>query len=106
MKCISVQFHPARDPRYDLDDLLALVRAIGRYPEVDTDEGDSENVNLNFFTEDIRRFWNDFEKGVLLHRELGEWVKNTTVVVCEGDEGWDSYLLLWHYDENEVIDPL
>lgn len=106
MKCISVQFHPARDPRYDLDDLLALVRAIGRYPEIDTDEGDDENINLNFFTEDIRHFWSDFEKGVLNDSELGDWVKNTTVIVCEGDEGWDNYLLLWHYDESEATDSL
>lgn len=106
MKCISVQLHRARDDRYHLEDLLALVRGIGRYPEVDVDVGDAESVNLNFFTEDIRLFWSDFEKGVFKDDDLGEWVKNTTIVVCEGDQGWDNYLLLWHYDQNEETDSL
>lgn len=106
MRCISVQLHRVRDSRYHLEDLLALVRSIGRYPEVDADEGDTDSVNLNFFTEDIRLFWSDFEKGVLGDSLLGDWVKNTTIVVCEGDQGWDNYLLLWHYDENENIDQL
>jgi hypothetical protein len=103
MKCISVQLHHRRDARFHLEDLLDLVRSVGRYPEVDKDESDPETVNLNFFTEDIRLFWNDFEKGVLNDPEMGDWVKNTTIIVCEGDEGWDNYLLLWHYDQSEHI---
>jgi hypothetical protein len=103
MLCISVQFHPSRDNRFHLEDLLDLVRSVGRYPEVDKDESDPESVHLNFFTEDIRLFWSDFEQGVLNDPVLGSWVKNTTIIVCEGDQGWDNYLLLWHFDKDETF---
>lgn len=101
MKCISIQFFPTRDQRWDLGDLLAQLRAIGRYPEVDADEGGSGSVNLNFFTEDVQRCWRDLEQGVLNDAALGEWVRQNAIVVCEGDQGWDDYLLLWHFDPQQ-----
>lgn len=106
MKCVSVQIHPANDGSYEVDDLLALVRSIGRYPEVDSDEGDSHSVNLNFFTEDLQRFWREFQEGVLNDAALGPWVRKTAIIVCEGDQGWDDYLLLWHYDQTHTADRL
>lgn len=106
MKCISVQLHPARDRTYGLDDLLVLVRSIGRYPEVDVDEDDPTSVTLNFFTEDLQRFWSEFQQGVLNDADLGSWARATVIVVCEGDQGWDNYLLLWHYDPQQRTDQL
>ncbi len=33
-------------------------------------------------------------------------MKNVSIVACEGDHGWDDYLLLWHWDSGEKTDVL
>ena len=106
MKCVSVQLYPALDTTFEVGDLLALVRSIGRFPEVDQDDVDPKSINLNFFTEDLQGFWQQFQQGVLNDPELGAWVKRIAVIVCEGDQGWDNYLLLWHHDQSQDTDDL
>ena len=67
MKCIIVQLHTHKNAQYSLNECLAAVRAIGRYPEVEPEEENPTIVNLNFFTEDPRAFWAEFQQKILGH---------------------------------------
>lgn len=106
MKCISVQLQPDRNPSHEVSELIDLVRSIGLYPEIDKSESSEKYINLNFFTEDFKGFWHDIESKVLAHKFLGSWVKDVSIIVCEGDQGWDNYLVLSHYDDHVNLDEL
>lgn len=100
MKCLSVQLQTDKDDSHNVEEVLFLVRSLGRYPEVDVDEGGGKYVNLNFFTEEADVLWSELDKGLLHDEVLGEWIKKVSIIVCEGETSQDEYILLWHYDEN------
>lgn len=104
MKCLSIQIQATADARFSVEDVLYLSRKCGRYPEIDSDDDQSGNVNLNYFTEQLPVLWSDLKKHLYEDPNLGPWLKKASLVVCEGDDGWDNYLLLHHYDSNESTD--
>jgi len=106
MKCLSIQLQEDIDSAHTVDELVEHVRSFGRYPEIDRGENDEKYVNLNFFTEDLRAMWPEFKSKVLNDTSLGEWVKKVAIIACEGDQGWDNHILLWHYDPSEVVGKL
>lgn len=104
MKCLSIQLHPRRDTRFSPDDLVLHLRTLGRYPEIDLDSDTSEYINLNLFTEDLNQLAKDINAHVLNDSTIGPWVKRVAIIACEGGQGWNDYLVLWHYDESEQTD--
>jgi len=104
MKCLSIQLQPELDGNHDEKEVISLAKSIGRYPEVDSSDDDGRYVNLNFFTENLTILWKELKSGVLENKELGDWVRRVSIIVCEGENGWDDYLLLSHYDKSENID--
>lgn len=106
MRCLSIQLETVRDDRCDPEELLVLVRAAGRYPEVDDVEGDGRFVNLNFFTEDAPLLWMQLQACIDAAPHVRAWLDNVATIVCEGEEGEKEYLLLAHYDDSEILDSL
>lgn len=106
MKCIIVQLHTHKNAQYSLNECLEAVRAIGRHPEVEPEEETPSIVNLNFFTENPRAFWAEFQQKILLNTACGTWLKEVGIIVCEGEYGWNDALLLAHFDANEALDTL
>jgi hypothetical protein len=110
MKCLSIQLQPQAttaggNASFTSDDLIRLVKSVGRYPEVDRDDAHPERISLNLFTEELPVLWQDIQNGVLGDSAMGNWVKQSTIIVCEG-EAEDSLLLLSHFDSNEALDNL
>ena len=54
-------------------------------------------VNITFQTDDPKKL----NKWAL--EQLGD-LKKIAIIVCEGDFGWDDYLLLHHFDPEEKLD--
>ncbi len=106
MKCLSIQLQPELDTTFDEKDVIDLVRSIGRSPEIDIGDDNGKYINLNFFTENLRLLWDELKTGFKKDKELGKWIDKVAIIVCEGNSGWDDYLLLLHYDKSEAIDTL
>ncbi|HEY7771620.1 MAG TPA: hypothetical protein VIC26_00450 [Marinagarivorans sp.] len=106
MKCFIIQIDPTRDDSYSLDAFIRLVRAQGKFPEVEPDYDEPSLTNLNFFTEQPQQYWQDLKTRVLQHPDCAEWIKKVAIVACEGEHGWGDALLLAHYDNNEALDTL
>lgn len=106
MKCLSIQLLPERDTSHDESEVIVLLKSLGHYPEIDSGNEDGRYLNLNFFTDDAPSLWQDIQSGVLEDKTLGSWIKNISIVICEGDTGWDDYLLLSHYDDSEELGAL
>lgn len=106
MKCLTIQLDLSLDRSRDLDSVLSHIRSIGRYPELDRLDAHSEQVALNFFTEDLALLWHELESKLFADGEFGGWLKSVAVVGCEGEEGWSDARLLYHYDAGEHLDGL
>lgn len=106
MRWLSIQLQPERDPRFRAEDLVALVKSLGRYPEVDRPGGNDEYVNLNFFTEEAEKLWQDLQQGVLGDERLGDWVKQVAIIVCEAEQESEDYLLLHSFETDAKLDSI
>ncbi|MCW8876832.1 MAG: hypothetical protein OQJ89_08960 [Kangiellaceae bacterium] len=106
MKCLSIQVQPEIDSSYNVNELVELSRSLDRFPEVDRDEGDRKYVNLNYFSENIPVLWQELKVGLYENRSIGTWLKKVSIAICEGEEGWDDYVLLYHYDQSKTLDDL
>ena len=59
-------------------------------------------VNVAFATDDLKALWSALREEMLGVPRLAE----AAIVCCEGEHGWDDYLLLHHFDPTEPIDQL
>ncbi len=114
MKCLNVQLQLGRrsgDAAVHADDGTSHVDAIiaiatKQVPDAAFDvqrgEDDGHYININFDTNNIVTLWG----------AIGEFVSSdplwasATIACCEGENGWDDYLLLYHFDETEQLDTL
>jgi len=101
MKSLTIQLMPELDTSLNEVAVIDLLKSISRYPEVDADDDGERFINLHLFTEDLPTLWADIKSALELNHEIKNWIGKVAVVACEGDEGWDDYLLLAHYDKSE-----
>ncbi len=101
MREIHVQLQP------DLveADVVARLERIGREAgaAVRTTAGFDQGhyVNVDFVPLDAAALW------MAIRDELASApsLARAAIVCCEGEHGWDDYLLLHHYDPAEPLDP-
>ena len=68
------------------------------------DEGDDGGayININLKSSDPVALWHTIQQLLKQNASLA----NACIIVCEGDDGWNDYLLLHHYDRTEALDEL
>ena len=102
MKYISIQVQPDMDPTADKDVLISVLVSAGYEPEIDEGEDNGRYINFNVKSANVIDTWHKL-KTVLT--EL-PFFSSASIVVCEGNNGWDDYLLLHHYDKSEKLDDI
>jgi hypothetical protein len=102
VKRLNVQVQPARYTGPDLSEAVATLsqREIGARITEGKDGG--SYVNVDFEVADLSALWESIRKDLRAVPALAA----ATIVVCEGDQGWDDYLLLHHFDPAEPLDSL
>jgi hypothetical protein len=74
--------------------------------EADEDGENGEYVNFLFKTNCLAELW-EFMRDFLYESPIfGELLSQATIVTCEGENGWDDYLLLHHFDRLVQTDKL
>jgi hypothetical protein len=61
-------------------------------------------VNIEVQSKNVQHLWEKIQSALLLKSIDSSVIAKGLVVVCEGDKGWDDYLLLYHYDPSEHVD--
>ena len=61
-------------------------------------------ANINVDANDPVAFWRDVS-GKLASRRLSKPLPSM-IIVCEGDRGWDNYLLLHHFHRTQKLDDV
>jgi hypothetical protein len=102
MKQLSIQIQPALSPGLNLAEALAKLNSLA--PGVRNTKGQDKGLYIcvDFKTADLSGLWNSV-RSVL---EAVPGLNRAALIVCEGERGWDDYLLLHHFDPQEKVDVL
>lgn len=112
MKLLTVQIHPERSPELEdkkiikrfekLYDKMPFVNSI----EVITGYNGANYININCETNNVRALWSLIKNEFYNDGHIGSMLEDATIVMCESDNGQDDYLLLHHFDKNELLDSI
>jgi hypothetical protein len=109
---LQIQVHPDLAPQLDLQLLRELVEALVKAePAViraKVDEGEDEGRYLNFAfkTSDRAQLWRALEAQLYEHPQIGQLLRQSSMALCTGDEDWDDYLVLWHFNPEIEVDGI
>ena len=102
MKYISIQLQPQLELQATKDELAAIISFEGFMPEIVEGEDDGQYVNFNIPSHDLKEDWIKIKNSLLKKT----YFMNSTIIVCEGNDGWNDYLLLHHFDKSQILDIL
>ena len=106
-KTLHIQLQPERcedDVEAHVRDIIAIAMDFVSDASVVVQRGDDDGpyININIDTADVALLWSSMSFAITSDPSLA----SATIVCCEGDNGWDDYLLLHHFDKTENIDTL
>ena len=104
MSLLSIQLQPAlSDGKHEHHAELLTKVATSASDDITIERQDAdEYLNILFETSDIGQLWAGLR--VVIASEPA--IAGSAIVCCEGDHGWDDYLLLHHFDPSETVDKL
>lgn len=91
----------------DVTDICAKLE--GGWPETISYEAgndDGRYVNLYVTTADRAKTWDRIRAQVIESKLTGGELRGAMIVTMTGEEGWDDYLLLYHFDRAEPLDTI
>lgn len=106
MTALTVQVQPALSPGLDMAEAVARLTRAGEHTgaRVRVEEGFDRvaYVNLDFVAGAVAALWAAVQAELRAVPGLAE----AAIACCQGEYGWDDYLLLHHYDPSEPLDQL
>jgi hypothetical protein len=107
---LCLQVHSARAPGLNVTELKEaadlLARSVPGVLGIGFTEGEDDGAYLNivFAAREPQRSWPPIREGLLESAAFGLQLKAASIAMCTGTEGWDDYLLLYHYDPSVPVD--
>ena len=102
MKVLNVQLQPDRSPTLDVSATVARLGALTSASRISESEDGGRYVNITFEAADPTELW----AAVQEHLRADAGLAGAAIVVCQGERGWDDYLLLHHFDPIEPLDQM
>jgi hypothetical protein len=109
MKNLVVQIHPNRVVDENINSALEVFQSVKNRMESETIfdvEKQTEFVNIHFSSSDVKNLWRTLSPFFLGENDALKSIRKGTIVVCQGEVGWEDYLLLYHFDKTESLDQL
>jgi hypothetical protein len=106
---LVVQVHLDRAPDLDLDRLIEfLTDVVGATKTAEEFQTLADETlryrDLAFRTHDLAALWQVLQPALYDDPLHGAALADATIVICEGEQGWDDYLLLHHFDREQPLD--
>ena len=111
MRWFSVQIQPDLSPGIDMEQVALAFAAMASTPglvehhSVDHGENQGPWSNFRFGTTHPLQLWEMIQTKMSEDGPFGQHLREASIVVCTGENGWDDYLLLSHFDPDEKLDP-
>ena len=112
MRALSIQVQPERSPGLDVDHVVATFtgiaadKALVRQHQFDRGRDTLRYLNFTFGTEHAASLWRLIETRLYGDDELGRHMRAASMAMCSSTNGWDRYLVLYHFDPAVKRDPL
>jgi hypothetical protein len=109
---LNIQLQADRAAGLDLSlasgiiETLAQDHAIVAGFDMNAGEDEGRYLNFTFLAKDPAALWARIRASVLSEGGVGHEIASSSIIVCEGEHGWDDYLLLHHYDPALTTDEL
>lgn len=110
MRLCNVQLQPQRAPSLAIPQIRrvmgAVTRVAGAARSLHMIAGYDRGPYLNFTyaTDDPAKLWSAIQSKILGDRGVGSRIAAASIITCQGDRGWDNYLLLHHFDHRVKVD--
>ena len=103
MHSLTIQVQPHLSAGMPVDRVTEAFEAIARQSDVkrhlfDAGNDEGEFLNYTFGVEDLGKLWTRVRKDLYNDMELGLHMRRASMAMCTGQNGWDDYRLLFHYD--------
>jgi len=101
---ICIQVHLSRAPELDVARLTKACKAIAKRTDgvrgigVSEGEDDGKCLNIIFAAGRPMDAWQALRREVLESNEFRDHLKAACMCMCTGSDGWNDYLLLYHFD--------
>jgi hypothetical protein len=108
MKRLTVQIQPEVLSGFKADQVISLLESLRGFGYQISTERSGEGgdyINVNFRAWDLIGLWESIRSILRLEPGVG-LSRAPVIIVCEGDDGWNDYRLLYHFDENIRLDSL
>jgi hypothetical protein len=107
MKALSIQIQPERVPELKMEEVqvafetIAEMASLVRHHQFDGGFDKARYFNFTFGTEDLKGLWAVIQSTIYRNSVLAEPMAKSSIVVCTGENGWDDYHLLFHFNPDE-----
>ena len=108
MKSLNIQLQRQPSVEIDVTPAVALLvetaQSHGSTVDVNVDEGAQIGpyANINIDSRDVANLWSAMRPVIVRDPILAA----CSIASCEGDCGWEDYLLLFHFDEKQPLDAI
>ena len=112
MSTLCIQVQPNRAPAIDMERVRALGETIAANKELITrfavveGEDNGPYSNLMFETLELQKLWESLWQTLYGDDSVGLALSQASMAMCEGSDGWNDYLLLYHFDPLVKVDRL
>lgn len=101
MKRLHIQIQPARSPGLDAEAVVARFQPLAESKVIRGEEA-GPYINVDLRAADLQALWSAVREQIRTDEALAASV----IVCCEGEQGWEDYLLLHHFDPTQPLDNL
>ncbi len=111
MKTLNIQIQPSRCLAIESDKIVACFRKFSEnneyVVEFKTVENKAEDyINIFLSSLSLSKLWATLKEYIFSSGQLDSQIASALIVICEGDDGWNDYLLLYHFDKSEQTDDI
>jgi hypothetical protein len=109
MRSLTVQVQPARSPGINIQRLNAAFEEIAsdnlvEHHKFESGEDDGLYFNYTFDTQHALQLWELIQMHIFSREEFERHMKCASMAMCSSENGWDEYLLLFHFDPSVELD--
>jgi hypothetical protein len=108
MKKLLIQIHTKHVPSHELTRVLALLSGLVNtlfVNKISVQEKTGKYVNILLETSFLFELWLSIRS--ILCLDLEDRSSDIPfIITCEGNNGWDDYLLLYHFDKTQILDKV
>ena len=100
MKYLCIQLQPGLNASVDKDAAISILTKEGFCLEVNQGDDHGPYIDILINSNNLEGDWQKVKKALIEKKPYAE----ASIVTCEGNDGWDDYLLLHHFNDETELD--